>query len=1851
MISLFQRRRRSKGCDEETKVLLCGVAERTRSKRSRSHNLEATTARHGSGAISACRKRRIAVRRSQDSPSSSKDVDKTVSRGESIPRHRGRPKKRRRSWLKSTPRVFGRSNSFGSLLKNSIYKRKWVLWRSQRRSQAKKYDEAAKVLLCDVAERARSKRSSSQNLEATNGSVGISAHRNRRINVERSWDGPSSSKNVNKTVFRGKPTPHHRGQPNKRRRSRLKSTPRVFGLSNNFGNNNEYLELEDIEIERIDEAEFRNQKTHSLSKKGPSTGQELNQLHTSIISRKNVDSLRKEISFLNLHRSVSIEGASFDSDHGWLNKSSSFVQKGIDNEDLDGEEVMIERIDEAEFRNKSRSISKIGPSKRQELDEANRAATSRKNVDSLRKKMFSADLCGSFSSEDAGIGSDQGWPAKSSSFVQKGNNYGDIEVEDNEIESIAGTDIEIESIDGTDIEIESIDGTDIEIEIIDESEFRNKKAHSESQIGPSSKRELNEVQSGAVSGENVDSLRKMISSVDINESFSRGDSDSDQGRWHKSSSFLQEGNNNEDVQDEDNEIESIDGTDMEIERIDETEFRSKKRHSESLIGPSSKQELHEVQSGAAPGKNLDSLRKKISSVELHESFLPNDACGDSDQGQLHKSSSFVQEGDDNEDMDVKEIMIERIEEVGFRNKSCSLSKIGPSKSQELDEGYLAPTSRRTVNSLSKKISCVNLCGSLSSDDAGLGPNEGQPDKSSSFVQKGNSEEDIDPKKVEKIDEAEFWNKRTHFVAKIESSNSSSHSSGNVCVSDSINAFQGDDEIGSYGAEHDINLGIASRTRSKTRIMKQAPKVDYVLSDSSSDSDSSSIDTVFGSVDGEDFGVERYYNSYTMRSLGSYAEEYDVENSKSVEVSAEKSEYCSKQKGSAPKCASKKRCFSNHQNEEKDCNQPASRRLKVYLRKKRLSSNASSKQIKGRKACKKNEVPEEDGEINKIVGDDYNPEECFKERSDGKSKNWPKITYSKQSNTQKDCSLKDHARTGRRRRKKAVSSSHSKDNDYHSDDDIQRIFHSTSSDFQGNTETEKITVADEIEKQTKRKQVTSKHYDFCRMLADSVLERGPVLETKESDEQAKQVLASHTRNTLPLKFRFEDEVPKEVEKTDNEKEMEGLFAELDFNWALAELGSLNYPEVDQENENDPADETQHARCARGKHELELQDDVGLRCIYCCYVALEPRDILPQWAENTYRQSERKRYSETEQLPEFGDLHLQSSVDNIADFRNNANGTVWNIKPGIRESMYQHQQEGFEFLWKNLAGSINLHELKSSDLGGVGGCIISHAPGTGKTRLTIVFIETYLRLFPNCRPVIIAPASMLLTWEEEFRKWNVDFPFYNLNNLEFTGKENKNTLKLLTGSKRRNKDKIRMVKIYSWNTGRSIMGISYSLFEKLTGEKYIKDETGKERERVIIDDKMKTMRKIFLEKPGLVILDEGHTPRNRRSNIWNALFKLHTEKRVILSGTPFQNNFEELFNTLRIVRPAMADVLVRERTFAEMITSRRRKKYKGRNCQSTSISEVTDHAVEKLKISMSPFVHVHKGMILQQSLPGLKDCVVLMKPPPLQKSLIERLEGSPSTFEFEHKVALISVHPYLFRYCDSTKEQRMGIDLRAVKASKFNANEGVKTKFIVELVRFSMAMDEKVLIFSQYIQPLELLKQQLKEIFKWVVGKQILQMRGKLNQKQRQILINIFNDPLNESKVMLASTKCCSEGISLVGASRVVLLDVVWNPSVERQAICRAYRIGQKKFVYTYHLMTSGTTEADKYCRQAEKERLSELVFTSSSNESNKEKHPSAGIEDRILEEMVGHPKLKEMFEKIINQPKDTDLIQTFGLTSS
>ncbi|KAI6706386.1 hypothetical protein NL676_009348 [Syzygium grande] len=732
--------------------------------------------------------------------------------------------------------------------------------------------------------------------------------------------------------------------------------------------------------------------------------------------------------------------------------------------------------------------------------------------------------------------------------------------------------------------------------------------------------------------------------------------------------------------------------------------------------------------------------------------------------------------------------------------------------------------------------------------------------------------------------------------------------------------------------------------------------------------------------------------------------------------------------------------------------------------------------------------------------------------------------------------------------------------------------------------------------------TSKEFKYFKRLAQKFRDN-------KDDASQKEIvweIASRTEPRtevppLPLKFFWGDEEPEPPPKSEAEKEMDKMWSDMEFSLRAGEIGSSGTPE-------------------------KFSDEA----------------------------------SGTKTLPNGGNLSLFEGVPlqpsgNESVKLSHQSGSVLDLIPCDRSKMYPHQLEGFEFMWKNLAGSTDLKELSNSEPKDVGGCIISHAPGTGKTCLTILFLYTYLGLFPNSRPVIIAPASLLLTWEEEFRKWSkkwdTSISFHNLNNREFSGAENPEAVRIVEENRhlKRCNDVMRMIKVYSWSKSSSILGISYNLYEKLAvGKgKGIKDPVKKAE----IEKKDEEMRKILLDLPDVVVLDEGHTPRNNTSSIWNLLLKLRTEKRIILSGTPFQNNFLELYNTLCLVRPATANELPESlKKFCQTrTTQRKRAKKEDINSLVQPHDKVADDAIVNLRSIMAPFVHVHKGSILKENLPGIKECIVVLNPGDRQKKIVENIQRSQCGFEYEFKLSLACIHPSLILSCNPYGNEKPLIyqERQKLEDLKTNTDAGVKTRFLVELIRLSEALGEKVLVFSQYKEPLSLISDQLRSTFLWPsTGKEILHMHGSLDQRERQRLIEEFNSRQSRARVMLASTKACSEGISLVGASRVVLLDVVWNPSVERQAISRAFRIGQEKVVYTYHLITKGTVECNKYGKQMEKERLSKLVFSPTNKENGDRRKSSLIAEDRILEEMTSSKNFKDVLDQILYQPEDSDSDETF-----
>ncbi|TKY66266.1 SNF2 domain-containing protein CLASSY 4 [Spatholobus suberectus] len=549
--------------------------------------------------------------------------------------------------------------------------------------------------------------------------------------------------------------------------------------------------------------------------------------------------------------------------------------------------------------------------------------------------------------------------------------------------------------------------------------------------------------------------------------------------------------------------------------------------------------------------------------------------------------------------------------------------------------------------------------------------------------------------------------------------------------------------------------------------------------------------------------------------------------------------------------------------------------------------------------------------------------------------------------------------------------------------------------------------------------------------DSVKDDSNELEEKDDDVDQGQTQPLACRETIPLDWNFMKEEP--IEKSESEKELDMLWGELDMLLIAEEIGSQ-----DGSIGTNEAIENEESPALHCKHDTIFNEEIGIYCRWCGWVATEIKYITPPFVSTVDSERSGRRVSsgvvDTSQFD--GAVFNDSGDDSQAVWYHNE-GSVWDLIPDIKQSLYPHQQEGFEFIWTNLAGTTDLAKLKRVDPCSEGGCIISHAPGTGKTRLTMVFLQTYLQLFPKCLPVIIAPANILLTWEDELRKWNIGIPFHNMNNAELSGKEQAINEFDWSGNQRQNKDGIRMVKLCSWYKEKSILLISYNLYEKLAGGKSEVDGEKVKKNRKMKKEKKRArarkyiesaMGKVLRDYPGLLVLDEGHTPRNQQSCIWKVLYESRSQKRILLSGTPFQNNFLELYNILCLMKPSFPDSIPQElKKFCQSRLMQVGKASKEWSWEPVGVSSgngnSADEKINQLKLLMNPFVHVHKGSILQKNLPGLRDCVLVLKPDSLQQETLESIECSQYFVNFEHKLALVSVHPSLFLNCSLSKKKNL------------------------------------------------------------------------------------------------------------------------------------------------------------------------------------------------------------------------------------
>ena len=189
-----------------------------------------------------------------------------------------------------------------------------------------------------------------------------------------------------------------------------------------------------------------------------------------------------------------------------------------------------------------------------------------------------------------------------------------------------------------------------------------------------------------------------------------------------------------------------------------------------------------------------------------------------------------------------------------------------------------------------------------------------------------------------------------------------------------------------------------------------------------------------------------------------------------------------------------------------------------------------------------------------------------------------------------------------------------------------------------------------------------------------------------------------------------------------------------------------------------------------------------------------------------------------------------------------------------------------------------------------------------------------------------------------------------------------------------------------------------------------------------------------------------------------------------------------------------------------------------------------------------------------------------------------------------------HPHLLQTSTSNKARELEVfkamfpDLISQQKSiTYNPNFSGKLHVLMDLLSEIKLKNEKVVVVSYSTQTLDMLTTLCSKLD----YKQI-RLDGSTKTSERMKIVEQFNDPESETFVFLLSAKSGGVGLNLIGASRLIIFDMDWNPANDLQAAARIFREGQKKNVFIYRLLTMGTIEEKIYQRQLTKCALSDSV---------------------------------------------------------
>uniref|UniRef100_A0A8B9VR45 DNA helicase n=1 Tax=Anas zonorhyncha TaxID=75864 RepID=A0A8B9VR45_9AVES len=436
-----------------------------------------------------------------------------------------------------------------------------------------------------------------------------------------------------------------------------------------------------------------------------------------------------------------------------------------------------------------------------------------------------------------------------------------------------------------------------------------------------------------------------------------------------------------------------------------------------------------------------------------------------------------------------------------------------------------------------------------------------------------------------------------------------------------------------------------------------------------------------------------------------------------------------------------------------------------------------------------------------------------------------------------------------------------------------------------------------------------------------------------------------------------------------------------------------------------------------------------------------------------------------------------------------------------------------------------------------CILADEMGLGKTIQTISFLNYLFHEHQLYGPfLLVVPLSTLTSWQREIQTWAPQM----------------NAVVYLGDITSRN-----MIRTHEWmhpQTKRLKFNILLTTYE------------------ILLKDKS------FLGglNWAFIGVDEAHRLKNDDSLLYKTLIDFKSNHRLLITGTPLQNSLKELWSLLHFIMP---------------------EKFSSWEDFEEEHGKGREYGYASLHKELEPFLLRRVKKDVEKSLPAKVEQILRMEMSALQKqyykwiltrnykALSKGSKGSTSGFlNIMMELKKCCNHCYLIKPPDDNEFYNKQEALQHLIRS--SGKLILLDKLLIRL----RERGNRVLIFSQMVRMLDILAEYLKyRQFPFQ------RLDGSIKGELRKQALDHFNAEGSEDFCFLLSTRAGGLGINLASADTVVIFDSDWNPQNDLQAQARAHRIGQKKQVNIYRLVTKGSVEEDILERAKKKMVLDHLVI--------------------------------------------------------